>query len=187
MTSAAAGGTRSARLVVAVVAPARWRAPGRGLASWLVRAAPAGARGGVSVALIGDAAMRRLNRHFRGVDAPTDVLSFPSGDARLSVGTHHAGRRRRHMRRGSSRNGNDINHLGDIAIAVGVASRQAVRYGHGLSTEIRVLALHGLLHLLGYDHDRDQGQMLRLEARLRRRMNLPAGLLARAAGPDARR
>ena len=79
-----------------------------------------------------------------------------------------------------------MNNLGDIAIAVGVARRQAAAYRHRLSTELRVLALHGLLHLLGYDHERDQGQMKRLEARLRRRMHLPAGLLTRAATTDSR-
>lgn len=184
------GGQPSARLDVAVVAPARWQPHVRGLASWLRRAAPARARGRVAVALIGDAAMRRLNRRFRGVDRPTDVLSFPAtvsgraGRARAVAGSARAA--------GSPRGSfddkhRDISQLGDIAIAVGVARRQAARYGHGLSTEVRVLALHGLLHVLGYDHDRDQGQMLRLEARLRRRVNLPAGLLARAARPDPRR
>ena len=190
MKAGPAGGQPSARLAVAVVAPVRWRSHVRGLASWLGHAAPARARGHVAVALMGDTAMRRLNGQFRGVDAPTDVLSFPggaparAGRARASSGRRPAAARSR-ARPGDKTS--DISHLGDIAIAVGVARRQAARYGHGLSTEVKVLALHGLLHLLGYDHDRDQGQMLRLEARLRRRMNLPAGLLARAARPGPRR
>jgi len=190
MKARPAGGQPSARLAVAVVAPVRWRSHVRGLASWLGRAAPARARGRVAVALMGDTALRRLNGQFRGVDAPTDVLSFPAS-ARARAGRARASRgRRAAAARSRARHDDktsDISHLGDIAIAVGVARRQAARYGHALSTEVKVLALHGLLHLLGYDHDRDQGQMLRLEARLRRRMNLPAGLLARAARPGPRR
>ena len=75
-------------------------------------------------------AIRALNRAHRGKDAPTDVLSFPSGEPRF---------------------------LGDIVIAAGVARRQAVRAGHAFGVEARVLALHGLLHLLGYDHETDAG------------------------------
>jgi probable rRNA maturation factor len=70
--------------------------------------------------------------------------------------------------------------LGDIAIASGRARRQAQDFGHSATTEMRVLALHGLLHLLGYDHDADQGEMGRLEERLRRRAGLPGGLIRRA-------
>jgi probable rRNA maturation factor len=81
-------------------------------------------------------------------------------------------------------------HLGDIAIAMGVAARQARAAGHLLDDELKVLALHGLLHLLGYDHERDQGAMRNLEERLRRRAGLPAGLIARrprrtASSPDS--
>ena len=190
MRARPAGGQRSAHLHVAVVAPARWRSHVRGLASWLARAAPARVRGGVVVALMGDAAMRRLNGQFRGVDAPTDVLSFPAGARRGAVQGKDTPRRSGHattLRRAHVNKSLEINHLGDIAIATGVASRQAAQYGHGLSTEIRLLALHGLLHLLGYDHDRDHGQMMRLEVRLRRRMNLPAGLITRAVTPGASR
>jgi probable rRNA maturation factor len=128
-----------------------------GLGRWLARAAPSAASGIVSIALIPDATMRRLNRSYRRSDRPTDVLSFPAGAV-------SRGRPRR---------------LGDIAIARGVAARQARLFGHTQAVEWRVLALHGLLHLLGYDHDTDRGEMSRLEERLRRRAGLPAGLTAR--------
>lgn len=71
--------------------------------------------------------------------------------------------------------------LGEIVIATGVARRQAREAGHPATTELRVLALHGLLHLLGYDHERDNGRMRRLEARLRRRGGLREGLIERHA------
>jgi probable rRNA maturation factor len=72
--------------------------------------------------------------------------------------------------------------LGEIAIALGVARRQAAEIGHPLGTELRILALHGLLHLLGYDHETDQGDMRRAEERLRRAAGLPTGLIARTPG-----
>ena len=127
-----------------------------GLAPWLQRVAPARTRGHVTVAIAPDARVRALNRQFRKKDSATDVLSFPSGE------------------RG---------HLGDVVIAAGVARRQARAAGHSLQTEIRVLALHGLLHLLGYDHERDQGQMARLERRLRVKGGLKEGLIDRSSGP----
>jgi probable rRNA maturation factor len=71
-------------------------------------------------------------------------------------------------------------HLGDIVIARGVAARQAREAGHALATELRILALHGLLHLLGYDHEKDAGEMARIEKRLRRRGGLREGLIERA-------
>lgn len=155
-------GRRRPRLHVAVTDGRGRPVPAGGLAGWLAQAAPAAAHGTVSVALVTDAAMRRLNRRFRGVDRATDVLSFPDsgGFAPRTPGTRPRV-------------------LGDIAIATGVARRQAHRYGHSLRTEIRTLALHGLLHLLGYDHERDRGEMARVEERLRRRTGLPAGLLVR--------
>jgi probable rRNA maturation factor len=150
---------RSGRLTVVVTAPdARVASPG--LAQWLERAAPARARGEVTVALVSDARMRTLNRAFRGKDHATDVLSFPADDDTF---------------------------LGDIAIATGVARRQAREAGHSLATELRVLALHGLLHLLGYDHERDDGAMKRAELRLRQAAGLKEGLIEREGATRARK
>jgi probable rRNA maturation factor len=140
---------------VEVVTSGDVRAPGLG--TWLAGIAPARARGSIAVAIVPDARVRALNRQYRRRDAPTDVLSFPSGE------------------RGS---------LGDVVIAAGVARRQAAAAGHSLQTELRVLALHGLLHLLGYDHERDDGRMARVERRLRRRGGLVEGLIERGGrGP----
>jgi probable rRNA maturation factor len=105
-----------------------------------------------------------LNRRFRGKDKATDVLSFPAEDKAKG--------------RAKSK---EQNTLGDIVIARGVAARQARALGHSVSTELRILALHGLLHLLGYDHEVDEGQMARVEARLRRRAGLSGGLIARSS------
>jgi probable rRNA maturation factor len=156
MTGRAAA-PRRAGLQVAVTS--RTRRPVRvpGLAAWLARVAPARARGEVSLAFVSDAAIRALNRAYRHQDAPTDVLSFPSGAPHF---------------------------LGDIVIAAGVARRQARAAGHAFGTEARVLALHGLLHLLGYDHERprDGGRMRAVEARLRRKGGLREGLIEREGG-----
>jgi probable rRNA maturation factor len=127
------------------------RAPRLGV--WLASVAPARARGLVTIAIVPDARVRALNRKFRRKNTNTDVLSFPADE------------------RGC---------LGDVVIAAGVAARQARAAGHSASTELRVLALHGLLHLLGYDHERDDGQMARLERRLRRMGGLREGLIERA-------
>jgi probable rRNA maturation factor len=124
----------------------------RGLAPWLRRVAPARARGGMTVAIVPDARVQALNRRFRRKDTPTDVLSFPAEE------------------RG---------YLGDVVIAAGVATRQARDAGHSLHTELRILALHGLLHLLGYDHETDDGRMARVERRLRSKGGLRHGLLER--------
>ena len=96
--------------------------------------------------------MRTLNRSYRNKDYATDVLSFPANDER---------------------------YLGDIVIATGVAQRQADDVGHPVTTEYKVLALHGLLHLLGYDHETDDGEMAKVEARLRRKAGLKEGLISR--------
>ena len=134
-----------------------------GLARWLSAASPARARGDVTVALVADRKIRALNQRYRRKDAATDVLSFPAGPDRP---LRHAG----------------PPFLGDIVIATGVARRQASRAGHSYATELRVLALHGLLHLLGYDHDddTDKGRMARAEARLQKQGGLPHGLISRA-------
>jgi len=138
---------------VEVVSPSGVRSAG--LAAWLRRVAPRRARGAVTVAIVPDARVRALNRRYRRKNAATDVLSFPSDE------------------RG---------YLGDIVIAAGVARRQAAAAGHALPTELRVLALHGLLHLLGYDHETDDGQMSRVERRLRAKGGLRGGLIERTGG-----
>ncbi len=102
-------------------------------------------RSDLTVRLVGEEAMRRLNRDFRDKDRPTDVLSFPGEETP------------------------DGDPLGDVVIALGVAGRQAEAAGHSLETELQVLILHGALHCLGYDHEADDGEMERLEARLRQR------------------
>jgi len=170
---------RTARRLNVTVTDARGRPLGEaGLARWLERAAPPRARGGVSIALVSDAVMRQLNAVYRGQNCVTDVLSFPADGERppalpvfgLPASTHQKGPLL------AAR----AAWLGDLAIARGVAARQARQYGHPLGVELRVLALHGLLHLLGYDHETDSGTMRRLEERLRRRARLPNGLVTRA-------
>lgn len=135
--------------------------PDDGLGRWLRRVAPARARGTVGIVFAADARVRRLNREYRGHDHATDVLSFPSGG-------------------GHGRVRDDV-HLGDVVIARGVARRQAREAGHSPRTEMRVLALHGLLHLLGYDHEDGSPAMARLERRLRLKGGLREGLIERSA------
>lgn len=147
----------------------------RGLAAWLRRVAPARARGVVSVAVVSDERVRELNRTYRRKDYATDVLSFPNTSP--SQGTRGA---RPAFFAVSSAPSVVERFLGDIVIARGVARRQAQEARHSEQTELRVLALHGLLHLLGYDHERDNGQMMRLERQLRRQGGLCEGLIERA-------
>jgi probable rRNA maturation factor len=142
----------AARLRVSVATPDGVNVATRGLGPWLARIAPASARGDLSIAIVSDRRMRALNRQFRGKDAVTDVLSFPSDERGF---------------------------LGDIVIAGGVSKRQARGAGHTAQTELRVLALHGLLHLLGYDHEEDDGKMARAEMRLRKKAGLKEGLIER--------
>lgn len=110
-----------------------------------------------------DAELRRLNREFRGVDSATDVLSFPvalpfAKEPRAPVSGAH---------------------LGDLVISFARARSQAREYGHGIAQEIQILMLHGVLHLLGMDHETDQGKMARAEKRWRARLGLPNGLIER--------
>jgi probable rRNA maturation factor len=162
----------SSRLRVSVTDAAGRPIRDGGLAVWLAAIAPVRASGDLAVALLSDARVRALNRQYRGKDAATDVLSFPvEGPARAG----------RHASTPGASGFSRSNSLGDIVIATGVARRQAKAAGHPYQTELRVLALHGLLHLLGYDHDHrdDRGRMARAEARLRRRGGLTAGLIER--------
>ena len=148
----------------------------RGLGAWLARAAPPGARGAVTVALVPDVTMKALNRRFRRVNRATDVLSFPAEETPADQRTKSKERKAlSHKVLGLTPE------LGEIVIARGMASRQARWSGHPVRIELRILALHGLLHLLGYDHEVDRGQMARVEGRLRRRAGLPEGLIARSS------
>jgi probable rRNA maturation factor len=143
------------------------------LARWLVRVAPKSARGAVTLALVADRQVRALNRQYRGIDQATDVLSFATSaeDRRPRKGGNAARQRR---------------FLGDVVIATGMAARQARIAGHSVDAEYRILALHGLLHLLGYDHELDDGRMARLERLLRRRGGLGPGLIERNGARPAR-
>ena len=119
-----------------------------------------GISGQVSVLLTTDRVLRRLNHEFRGKDKPTDVLSFPVAalpDIKISQPL-----------------------AGDLAISLDTAARQARSLQHSLEMEIRILILHGLLHLAGYDHESDSGEMAMREEHLRRRFRLPTALIARA-------
>lgn len=143
-----------------------WRALGlsrAGLQGFARRAREAmGLRGEVDVLLTTDAVLKRLNRDFRGKDKATDVLSFPTPE---EIAAEHAG---------------------DLAISVQTAVRQAKKFGHPLETELRVLMLHGFLHLSGMDHEADGGEMAAREADLRERLHLPIALIARVEGAGNR-
>jgi probable rRNA maturation factor len=105
--------------------------------------------------ITGDTEIRSLNRRFRGRNSATDVLSFPSGE------------------------GNGF--AGDLGISIDRAKAQASEHGHSLEDELRILMLHGALHLAGLDHETDAGEMARAEARWRKRFGLPAGLIQRSS------
>jgi probable rRNA maturation factor len=146
-----------------VIEPARAKSsptgsalPKRDLNRFLACAAKSlGLTGELSVLLAGDERLRALNLQFRGKDKPTDVLSFPALPEDCGQG-------------------------GDLAISLDTASRQAADCGHTLETEVKILILHGLLHLAGYDHENDRGQMRRRESLLRKQFALPAGLVERS-------
>jgi len=128
----------------------------RALARFLTRATRAAKlRGVVNVLVTTSRELQRLNRRFRAIDKPTDVLSFPPM-AGLAGGF-----------------------AGDIAISAEIAAQNARRLGHSAAQEIKILALHGVLHLAGYDHESDSGQMAGKERRLRKSLRLPVGLIER--------
>ncbi|MDE1154432.1 MAG: rRNA maturation RNase YbeY [Acidobacteriaceae bacterium] len=144
-----------------------WRALGlshSGLSRFLSSArSHVGLRGEVEVLLADDRTLKSLNRQYRGKNKATDVLSFPAAPEMAVV------------------------HAGDLAISLETAQRQADEQGHTLATELRVLMLHGLLHLHGMDHETDEGEMAEHEAVLRRKLRLPNGLIARVEAKAARR
>lgn len=112
-------------------------------------------KGRVNILVSTSQELRRLNREFRGKDKGTDVLSFPAME-----------------------NAGDL--AGDIAISAEIAASNAHRLGHSAAAEIKILALHGLLHLAGYDHERDNGQMARKEEELQNKLSLPSVLIVRS-------
>jgi len=116
---------------------------------------------GLTVCLVSDAEISRMNETYRKKKGPTDVLSFPM----------MARRRPARLRRGS-RTVKEGEYLGDIAISPATAQRYAKKNGRKLSSELQVLILHGVLHLLGYDHETDRGKMDRIEQKLRKRLGL---------------
>jgi len=111
--------------------------------------------GTVNIVISTDRELRTLNHRFRGKSKPTDVLSFPPVQGMAQ------------------------DFAGDVAISAAMAARTARRLGHATADEVRILALHGMLHLAGYDHEHDAGEMEREEERLRRRLGLPTGLIER--------
>jgi len=117
-----------------------------------------GLSGTVSVLVTSSSQVRRLNRRFRGKDKATDVLSFPA----------------RPLGAGESRG-----LAGDIAISADIAAHNAGRLGHSAAEEVKILLLHGMLHLAGFDHERDNGAMARKEAKLRQAFRLPVALIER--------
>jgi len=132
------------------------------LAKFLVRARRAARlRGKVSVLVTGSRELQRLNQKFRAQDKPTDVLSFPA----LSGASEGL--------------------AGDVAVSAEIAAQNARQLGHEVAEEIKILVLHGVLHLAGYDHEHDHGEMARKEQQLRRALRLPVGLIERAAGGSA--
>jgi probable rRNA maturation factor len=116
-------------------------------------------RGPVNVLVTNSREVHSLNRDFRKIDNPTDVLSFPSA---MLVG-NHAPRL-----------------AGEVVLSADIARENAARLGHPIANEVKILALHGLLHIAGYDHERDNGQMAAIEKRLRLQLKLEPALIERA-------
>ena len=134
-----------------------------GLTRFLNRARLAvGLVGEVDVLLADDATLKRLNRTYRSKNKATDVLSFPAAYNEFAGEDQTAG---------------------DLAISLETAARQAAAYGHSLRDEVRILLLHGLLHLHGLDHETDKGEMASREAELRRELRLPVTLIERVSRP----
>ncbi len=128
-----------------------------GLTRFLRRARErVGLEGEVDVLLTSDVEIKRLNRTFRKKNKATDVLSFPAPEEIFAE------------------------HAGDLAISLETAARQAESFGHSLNDEVRILLLHGLLHLAGMDHEADAGEMAEREAELRQALKLRNGLIERA-------
>jgi probable rRNA maturation factor len=120
----------------------------------------------VTVCLVSDAEIAGMNQSFRKKHGPTDVLSFPA------VKLRKAQRSRRRFISSAPVSSGSEESLGDIAIAPAVAKRNAKNYGRTLPAELKILILHGVLHLLGFDHEADRGEMDRTEKKLRRRLGL---------------
>jgi probable rRNA maturation factor len=120
----------------------------------------------VSICFVSDTEIARMNEAFRKKKGPTDVLSFPAINRRAPVPVPHG------QKSGRARKAMDGIFLGDIAISPAAARRNAKELGRTLGSELQILMLHGVLHLLGYDHETDRGQMKRVEMRLRRRLGL---------------
>jgi probable rRNA maturation factor len=115
----------------------------------------AGLRGELAVLVTNNREIQSLNRDFRKKDKPTDVISFPSEASGVA---------------------------GDIAISADIAKRNGLELGHDVLTELKILILHGILHLAGFDHETDGGEMSRKEIRLRKQLGLPSGLIERTNG-----
>jgi probable rRNA maturation factor len=118
-----------------------------------------GLGGEVNIYVTSSREMQELNRRYRRKNKPTDVLSFPSGVPGVA---------------------------GDVAISLEIAAANAAEIGHSLATEVKILILHGLLHLAGYDHEKDDGEMLAREAAMRQELKLPVGLIQRTHDAAAR-
>lgn len=123
----------------------------------------------VTICLVNDAEIARMNEAFRKKKGPTDVLSFPAGETQSARRRTSAGATEQREKREPESAGS---YLGDIVIAPETARRYAKKNGRSLNDELRVLILHGVLHLMGYDHETDRGQMNRIEQKMRRRFGL---------------